>query len=430
VSVTQVIEADLTYVDGAFAPGVRVAVGEQGRIVDVGVDAAVTRRLEGGALVPGMINAHSHAFQRGLRGLGEHFPDGAGSFWSWREAMYALVEQMDPDRAYHLSRQAFAEMRRAGMTTVGEFHYLRHDASGTGFGLDDAVLRAAKDVGIRLVLLAAHYRRGGFDGDLAGGQRRFDTVSLETYWDQMDRLAKRLDPATQTLGAVAHSIRAVAPDEIVALYEESQRRTLVFHMHVEEQPREIAECIEHEHHPPMTLLNERLRITPRFTAVHCTHTAAEDMRVFLEAGGNVCICPLTEANLGDGIADLPGMLRRYGRVCLGSDSNARISMLEEMRWLEYVQRLRHQRRGVCVNDDGDVASTLFAAATITGAHALGVRAGAIEVGRWADFALVDLDHDDLAGWTPETLLPALVLGAGDGVIAGSCVGGRWDPARD
>jgi len=424
--VSEVIEAELTLVDGVFAPGVRIAIGDDGRIAGVGVDATATRRLPGRAVIPGMINAHSHAFQRGLRGLGETFAESAGSFWSWREAMYGLVEEMDVDRAYALSHQAFAEMRRGGITTVGEFHYLRHDASGAGFGLDDAVLEAARDAGIRLVLLAAHYRRGGFDIELSGGQRRFDTRSLETYWEQMDRLAERLDPETQTLGVVAHSIRAVALDEIVALYEESQRRALVFHMHVEEQPREIAECIEHEHHPPMALLNDRLRITPRFTAVHCTHTAAEDMNVYLEAGGNVCICPLTEANLGDGIADLPRILQRYGRVCLGSDSNARISMLEEMRWLEYVQRLRHQRRGVCVNEAGEVAPTLLAAATIAGAHALGVRAGAIEAGRWADFALVDLDCPDLAGCTPATLLPALVLGCGNGAIAGTCVGGRWD----
>ncbi len=196
-------------------------------------------------------------------------------------------------------------------------------------------------------------------------------------------------------------------------------------MHIEEQPREIAECIEAYHKPPMALLNERLEISPLFTAVHCTHTSDNDLDEYLASGGNVCICPLTEANLGDGIANVPHLRRRYGRICLGSDSNARISMLEEMRWLEYVQRLHTQSRGVCVDETGDVARPLWAAATVNGAHALGLRAGAVRSGSLADLITVDLTARDLTGWTEATLLAGMILGAGEGVIDEVCVGGRW-----
>jgi formimidoylglutamate deiminase len=160
------------------------------------------------------------------------------------------------------------------------------------------------------------------------------------------------------------------------------------------------------------------------TAIHCTHTRRRDLKRFLAAGGGICLCPTTEAHLGDGIADVPTMLGG-GLPSLGTDSNTRISMLEEMRWLEYVQRLARERRGVVRDASGSVASPLLSAATRRGAEALGVATGRLEAGQWADFALVDLRHPSLAGWTPETLLPAFVLGADDGAIVNSCVGGRW-----
>ncbi len=426
-----VIEADLTLVDGRLESGVRIEVDPEGRIAGVGaIDRPVTRRLERRAVLPGMVNAHSHAFQRGLRGRGETFGGGAaGSFWTWREAMYELVEGMSPERMGELCRAAFGEMRAAGITTVGEFHYLHHhhdhEAGGAGFALDEVVLAAAAETGVRLVLLVAFYRTGGIDRPLSRPQRRFRVDSCDAYWAQIDRLKERIDPATQSLGVVAHSIRAADIDDIAALHAEAERRGLVFHMHVEEQPREIEECLARYGRTPMALLNERLEITPRFTAVHCTHTAAADMVEFLDAGGTVCLCPLTEANLGDGLADVPFIRGRGGRICLGTDSNARISMLEEMRWLEYGQRLRTRSRGVVIDGAGRVGAALWPAATIDGAHALGVRTGAIRRGYQADLIAIDLDHPSLAGGTDETLMDTLILGAADDVIVGTCVGGRW-----
>ncbi|MHC4992238.1 MAG: formimidoylglutamate deiminase [Planctomycetota bacterium] len=426
MSETQIIEADLTWIDDRFERGVRITTGADGMIASVDRGGpAPTLRLEDRAVVPGLVNAHSHAFQRGLRGRGETFPAGAGSFWTWREAMYELVEGLDEQRMYALSRQAFGEMLAAGITTVGEFHYLHHDGSGDGHAFDEVVLRAGADAGIRIVLIQVCYRRGGFEAELSGGQHRFATHSLEAYWQQVDRLSTLIDRRHQHLGACAHSIRAVPIEEIALLYEEACRRTLPFHMHVEEQPLEIEQCVEHHGQTPLALLAERLPLAPNFTAVHCTHSAEADLSDFLESGANICICPLTEANLGDGLPRLPRMIRCGGAVSLGSDSNARISMTEEMRWLEYGQRLALQSRGVCRDGSGAVGPWLLRCATRHGARALGLRAGRIEPGCLADLTAIDLHHPSLAGWTPETLVDAWILGTGNGAVAATCVGGRW-----
>jgi len=427
----QIIEADLTWTGHAAAPGcfqrgVRIAIDGHGQIEAVGaVDETPTLRMPGCALLPGMINVHSHAFQRGLRGYGETFPQGAGSFWTWREAMYKLVESLDAQKLWQLSVQAFQEMLRAGITTVGEFHYVHHDASLSGYALDEVILRAAKFVGIRLVLINCFYNTGGINRPLAGGQLRFRTESPEEYWRQMDRLAQAIDPATQSLAGSAHSIRAATIDDIQSLHEESIRRGLPFHMHVEEQPQEINDCVHAYGKPPMALLNEHLAINPMFTAVHCTHTAAADMEEYLAAGGNTCINPLTEGNLGDGIPNIARILKLQGRIALGSDSNSRLCWTEEMRWLEYGQRLSTLQRGICVDEAGSVANKLLEAATINGSRSLGIKAGRIQAGCRADLVALDLSATSLSGWTDQTLLDAFIFGTGNEAIADVCVGGHW-----
>lgn len=412
-----ILEADWTWTGERFESGIQVRI-EEGRIAEVGKLGSADR-LEGRALLPGMISAHSHAFQRGLRGRGERFPAGSGSFWTWREAMYGLVDRLDPDEFQALCLQTFREMRRAGITCVGEFHYFHHGPELDSWAFDERVLRAAAEAGIRIVLLQVYYRTGAIGQPLEGPQRRFGAPSLEAFWEQVDRLDALLDPATQTLGASVHSLRAASLYDLRAVYDEARRRDLVFHIHVEEQRREIEDALAYYGRRPMQLLLETLGTATDVTAVHCTHTDAEDMERFLAGGGTVCVCPLTEANLGDGI---PGSV---GAPCLGSDSNARISMVEEMRWLEYAQRLRTESRGVLRDRDGKVARRLFEAATVNGARALGLDAGRIAPGCRADFAAIDLGAPSLAGWEPETLLDSLVFGAGDEAIAATCVGGKW-----
>lgn len=424
----QIVEADWTWTGDAFEPGIQVEIGEDGRIANAGrLGLSPTLRLTDWALLPGMISAHSHAFQRGLRGRGETFPAGSGTFWTWREAMYGLVSRLDGDSFQKLCVQTFREMRAAGITTVGEFHYFHHSSpEAWDYAFDERVLRAAAEAGIRIALLEVYYHTGAIGQPLEGAQRRFGSASPAAYWDQMDRLAQTLDPQRQSLGASVHSLRAASLDDLRQVYDEARRRDLVFHIHVEEQRREIEDAIAYYGRRPMDLLLETLGTATDITAVHCTHTDAEDMERFLAGGGTVCLCPLTEANLGDGIPGLGHIHRLGGPVCLGSDSNARLSILEEMRWLEYVQRLSTETRGALRDEAGAVSRGLLRAATLGGAEALGIDAGRIAPGAWADFAAIDLTAPSLAGWEPETLLDALVFGAGNQTIAATCVGGEWE----
>ncbi len=275
------------------------------------------------------------------------------------------------------------------------------------------------------MLLQAYYAAGGIGKPLEPGQRRFGTLDIRAYWNQMDRLGGMLKSATQSLGVVAHSVRAASLAEIKMLHAEAGRRGLPFHMHLEEQRREIEETVAAYGRTPMRLLCDELGEQGNLTGVHCTHSSPADMAVFLSRGGRVCVCPLTEANLGDGIPDLSAPHAVGGRLSIGTDSNARISAIEEMRWLEYGQRLRGELRGALTGSGGEVASTTLDAATTGGASALGVDAGRIAPGMWADFAAVDLRAPALAGVPAAALLDALVFGAGDGAIAGTFVGGGW-----
>jgi formimidoylglutamate deiminase len=459
-----ILEADLTWTGQAFEPGIQVHVGADGRITAIGGanqqipdggraegpgslspgqrpgrgrlggdgGEGSIHRLRDRALLPGFVSAHSHAFQRGLRGRGETFPQGSGSFWTWREAMYGLVARLGAGDFQRLCLQTFREMRTAGITTVGEFHYFHHSPGTEDWACDDLVLRAAAEAGLRIVLVQSYYRTGAIGQPLEGPQLRFAGRSPAAYWEQMDRLAavtSRLDPRRQSLAASVHSLRAASLDDLREIYGEARRRDLPFHIHVEEQRREIEDALAYYGKRPMDLLLETLGTATDLTAVHCTHTQAEDMERFVAAGGTVCLCPLTEANLGDGIAAVPHLRSLGGAICLGSDSNARISTLEEMRWLEYVQRLAGESRGVCRDEGGSVARVLLEAATLGGAQALGLDAGRIAPGAWADFAAVDLTAPTLAGWEPETLLDALIFGAAEEAIAGTCVGGEWEDRR-
>ena len=226
---SQVFEADLTWTGERFDPGVQIAVGDDGRIEAVGpLGRQPTVQMAGRALLPGFVNTHSHAFQRALRGRGERFPQGAGSFWTWRDAMYALADSLDRETAYALYLQAFREMRDAGIATCGEFHYLHHTGEGSDYEYDELVLDAARTAGIRLALLNAFYTTGGIGRPLEGAQRRFESKDAQAYWSQMDRLTARCDPRLQTLGVVAHSIRAASLDAIAALHAEARRRGLRF----------------------------------------------------------------------------------------------------------------------------------------------------------------------------------------------------------
>ncbi len=407
-----VYHPELVWIDGGFCPGKSITV-EEGVITHIGEGDGSDK----GAFLPGFVNAHSHAFQRGLRGRSETFASGGDSFWGWRDEMYKLVDEVSVDTFRELCVQSFSEMRQAGITTVGEFHYFHHDKEND-FAMDRAVLEAASEVGIRIVLLHAFYAHGGPRKEsLSAGQLRFSTQDIEAWWKRVDTLAKNVDGTMQRVGTVAHSVRAVDIDSIKEIAIGALHRGMPLHIHLEEQRQEIEACLEEHGVTPMALLNNAIDVSPMVTAVHCTHTAPADMEQWLSTGGNVCLCPLTEANLADGICDMHRIVKQNGCVSLGTDSNARISMLEEMRWMEYVQRLHREERGVCVDNSGSVANYLIDASTKNGARCLGIPAGDILVGKYADFTVINVKHPQLAGCSPETLPAAICFGADNSVIA-------------
>ena len=459
---TTIYAPGLTWIDGHFERGCRVAVDDStGRILSVDCSdassdsdsdsSATVVHLPENALLPGFINAHSHAFQRGLRGRGETYPqaldaDGAEvpSFWTWREAMYGLVTELGSVEAFkRQTKQCFEEMAAAGITTCGEFHYFRHSTSDSdhssefaNFDHDAAVVEAAREANVRIVLLNAWYERGGFDDSpLSEGQQRFRTDDMNAYWAQMDRVAALLgDDAGarrgDALGVVAHSSRAASVPSLRRLAAEASERNLVLHLHLEEQQKEIDDCVAEHGCTPLELL---LRSVPaehlqNACAVHCTHSKMDELQRFVDTGATVCVCPLTEASLGDGV--FLSLEATSGDVSLGTDCNARIDMFEEMRWLEYSQRLARGRRGVYPSvghdQEGRLAPQLLDCATVHGARSLGVDAGAISPGKWADFALLDLHAPALAGASDENMLGAAVLGgSAEGLVVDSCVAGTW-----
>ena len=370
--------------------------------------------LRGKALIPGFVNAHSHAFQRALRGSSERFPDGKGSFWSWRRAMYSLVESIDAESLRAISLRAFEEMRDAGITSVGEFHYLHHGSEP--WELDDAVIDAAVEAGIRIVLLQTYYERGGFDQPVEPAQARFASRSVDEFLDAFDRLRERRSEPLVSYGIVAHSLRAVSLENVKLLWEAAIERDLPFHMHIEEQRKEVEDCLQSHGATPMRLILDELAPDSRFTAVHATHTVPAEIEELASRGARVCLTPLTEANLGDGVQPLAA--RIASNLAIGTDSNARISMVEEMRWLEYVQRLVHEERGMFADAAGRLGAPLLRIATEGGARSLYRSADSPR-----DWTLIDLESPSLRGWNESNLVDVLVTAGGNSAIAGTIVAG-------
>ncbi|KAF4695609.1 hypothetical protein FOZ60_004106 [Perkinsus olseni] len=316
------------------------------------------------ALLPGFVNCHSHAFQRGLRGKGEsdytRGSDGrAANFWSWREEMYRLVGSVAKDESSMKDAclRCFGEMIDAGITSVGEFHYLHHVDAATAkdFLLDRAVLEAANEAGIRMRLIQTYYHSASVDGKpLEGSQRHFESgdVDLNVFKKQFERLEAFVsDKPLLSLAVAAHSIRGCNVDTAKRLLDFAREKKVPFHMHVEEQVKEIeaAKEVYSGRSVSRALLDSGI-YGPDVTLVHCTHTSVEDMHEHTAKGTNICICPATEGCLADGFPDLSRLRPEDGQVCIGSDCNSRIDTLEELRWLEYAHRLRTQRRGVLITD--------------------------------------------------------------------------------
>jgi formiminoglutamate deiminase len=373
-----------------------------------------------GLTLPGLANVHSHAFHRALRGRTQREPGGRpGSFWTWRERMYALAGRLTPETYLPLATAALAEMALAGVTAVGEFHYLHHGPDGRPYAdpneMGRVLLAAAAEAGVRITLLDTCYLHGGVDRPAEGVQRRFSDGSAGAWAERVEGLAG--GPSVR-VGAAAHSVRAVDPASIAAIAAYAAGRDMPCHVHLSEQPAENADCLARYGTTPTALLDRAGALTARTTAVHATHLSAGDRALLAASGASVCLCPTTERDLADGIGPAAALRDAGVALSLGSDSHAVVDLLEEARAVELDERLATGARGHFG------ATELLRAATEAGARALGWHAGRIAPGRLADLSTVDIGGVRLAGAGPEHLLDAVVFAGTAADVTHTVLGGE------
>ncbi|AVO36743.1 formimidoylglutamate deiminase [Pukyongiella litopenaei] len=408
-----------------WARDVTVTIGADGRIAgldparaDIGVDM----------LLPAPANVHSHAFQRAMAGLTERRGgSGQDSFWTWRKWMYRFLDQLTPDDAQSIAALVQMEMLEAGFATVGEFHYLHHRPDGGAY--DDPaemaarICAAAETTGIGLTLLPVFYEQGGVDGRALGpGQRRFgcDRDGFAALMAGAGRALDRL-PGDAVIGVAPHSLRAVTP---AALSELVAGAGGPVHMHIAEQVAEVEEIEAAHGARPVTWLLDNCPPDPRWCLIHCTQMTAAETGALAATGAVAGLCPITEANLGDGIFDGAGWLGADGAISVGSDSNIRISLTGELRLLEYSQRLRDRARAVLAPPGGSTGRRLFDGIVAGGARAAGRGRGGIAVGQWADLLAIDGGDADLIGRGGDAALDTWIFAAGDRLVRDVWAAGR------
>jgi len=390
--------------------------------------------LAGKALLPGLANAHSHTFQRLFRGRAEGRLSGGDTFWTWREQMYRAAAFVSPDDLYDVARATFLEMAYAGITAVGEFHYLHRDAEGNAYSepnlLSERVIAAARSVGLRIRLLRSAYFRAGFEHAPHPGQRRFYEQPDE-YLRNLEALAAKYRGAENVaVGAAPHSIRAVQLDDLKQIAATARGR-MPLHMHISEQVGENAECVAEYGVTPVRLMAEHGVLSHATTLVHAIHLTEEEYRAVAAAGATICSCPTTERNLGDGIFPADVAARLGIPVAFGSDSQAQIDVLEDARQMEYHLRLRDQQRGILdasAREDWasreSIGTGLFRAATSNGYASLGFEGGSLGAGQPADFFTVDLNDFSILGTDAGSLASQVVFALAKSAICDVAVQGR------
>ena len=424
---------ELLYADGKFVADAGVLVSESGAVLEYSgtVDAASTRvvGMPGKALLPGFVNAHSHSFQRLIRGKAESRVVSGSDFWSWRGTMYHAAGRLDPEDVYDVARMAFLEMVLAGTTTVGEFHYLHNAPDGKPYDdpnlLVKQVIGAAQSVGLRIVLLRTAYLRSGFGMPRDPGQIRF-FESAAAFLGNCEALRRECSASPQvSVGIAPHSVRAVPVADLREVAEWNRSARLPMHMHVSEQVAENEACLREYGLTPVELLKRERILSAGFTAVHAIHITPAEVAMLAEADATICACPTTERNLGDGILAADSAMAAGIRVALGSDSQAQIDPLEDARELDYHLRLQRQKRAILDQPESKpMAVRLLDCATIHGARALGVSAGELKPGSCADFFTVDLRDASIAGHSAADLLPILVFSLNRSSIRDVVVNGK------
>jgi len=401
-----------------WAKDVRIEIGA-GRIASVTAGASAEAGDERCAiLVPGTPNLHSHAFQRGMAGLAETRGPGADSFWSWREVMYRFALSMTPDQVEAVAGQLYAEMLEAGFTRVGEFHYLHHDVDGRPYAdiaeMAARIAAAASETGIGLTLLPVFYAHSGFGGQPPSeGQRRFIN-DLNGFARLLESSRKAVESVPEAVVGVApHSLRAVTPEElaaVTALVGGDKKGPI--HIHAAEQMREVEDCQKWSGARPVEWLLANAGVDGNWCLIHATHMTDAETAGMAKADAVAGLCPITEANLGDGTFPGPLFLENGGRFGIGSDSNVLIGLADELRQLEYSQRLARQARNVLARPGQSNGRALFDAAVAGGNVALGAGGGGLAEGAPADFVSLDPSHPTLAGKDEDAILDAWIFAGG------------------
>lgn len=402
------------------------AHGDLTRVTPCAPASPDTRRAE--YVLPGMVNLHSHAFQRALGGLTEVAGDGPDSFWTWRDLMYRFAARITPDQIEAIAAQLFAECLRHGYTSVCEFHYLQRDVDGASYARPAEtaarVAAAGQATGMGLTLLPVLYSHAGFgEQPLKPAQARFRT-DVDDVLGIVEALAP-LRGGQLEVGAAPHSLRAATIAQIRAL-ESGLPQGRPLHIHIAEQQGEVEQCLAHARRRPVEYLMDHVALDARWCLVHATHVNDAEVAALARSGAVAGLCPTTEANLGDGLFPLAPFIAAGGRFGIGSDSHVSQSPVEELRWLEYGQRLLHQQRNVAHSRaQRHVGDYLWQAALAGGAHASGRHVGSLEAGRRADLLVLDEQHPNLDGINEAEVLGRVVFCGNDNLVRDVLCGGRW-----
>jgi formimidoylglutamate deiminase len=432
--------APAAWVDGTWARDVVLTAGADGRWSEITANAPPQTRAGAqslaGPILPGLVNAHGHAFQRAIAGLTERSDGGQDDFWRWRDRMYRVAHRVTPEQLESIAAFVYGELLRAGYTQICEFHYLHNDADGRACANQSemalALVRAARRVGVGLTLLPALYMRSGFAAKgLREDQRRFASTPESILRIVEDVSRQSGDASLVTAGIALHSLRAVdegAMRELIA----GAPTPMPIHIHVAEQQREVDDCIKQHGLRPVEWLLDKMALDARWNlvhATHCTHAELEDLR---KTGASIVVCPSTEANLGDGVFELRGWMAQGGSWAIGSDSHVTRDWCEELRLLEYSQRLRLRQRNVAARAGHyeSSASALFHGALAGGSAAAGLLLGGLVVGQRADFMVLDMCASALSGIAPDHLLDALIFSSPVALPAQVFVAGNLVGAPD
>jgi len=421
--------AALAWVDGRWQRDVALQVGEDGCWQRIEAGAPVEGQRLAGPVIPSLVDTHSHAFQRAFAGLAERREAGDDDFWSWRDRMYGLALKLDPAQLRAIAAQLYVELLAGGYTQVCEFHYLQHQPDGRPYddelAMSWALADAAAEAGLGLTLLPVLYARSGFgQAGLRADQRRF---SSDAAW--VHAASRRISAAARPLvsaGVALHSLRAANSEDIRALQALVGDEDLPIHIHISEQQQEVRDCLAATGQRPMQWLCREFKPDARWHLVHATHSTREEIAQVAASGASVVICPGTEGNLGDGLIDLPGWLAAGVPISIGSDSHVTRAWGEELRWLEYGQRLGLQQRNVGADPavQPATAARLFEAVLQGSAAPAGFKRWGLELGARADFLVLDTLASGLVGLPEPHLLDGLVFAAQGQALRDVFVAGR------